>query len=165
MSTAEHTALFMEIFVYRKSGRVNLDTLALATGRAYATVHELATDGRKHKPVWLWRGAFVVSGDHRFKRELEPEGWELTRRGKAQPATSSLEREGTDAILEASRSVELVRAAVADGVVTPAEAAQLRAAGQGVVDQVREFFTLLDEVEAAGGKVASLRAVPHEGAD
>ncbi len=165
MSTIEDTALFSEVFVYGDQPGISLRVLAETAGKAYQTVHGLVSDDRRHKPVWLWRAAFEVSGDHRFKRELEPRGWELVRRGRAVPSSRCLEREATDPILEASRQVELLRRASQDGHLSIRELAQLRAGAQSVVDQVREYQALLDKVEAAGGKVAPLQAVPGQGAD
>ena len=88
----EDKELFAEVFISRKTDQVDLDALAAASGLAYRTVNEYCSDDRKTIPVRVWRGAFLVSGDVRFKRELEPEGWEL--RPKDEAACPDLDAEG-----------------------------------------------------------------------
>jgi hypothetical protein len=156
--------LFYEVFITRKTGQVDLDALAAATGLAYRTVHEYCTDDRKTIPVRVWRGAFLVSGDVRFKRELEPDGWELRPKDEAACPVLDAEGEAHNLIASVERTLTKLRKAKsansAGGArITEAEARGILASLEGKNGLIPQLNTLVaafgQEIQAgkkAGGK-------------
>lgn len=154
MEPARQSELFYEVFIARRDGRVSITALALASGFAESTIYEIVSDHRREKPVWLWRAAFETSGDHRFKMQMEPQGWILIPDPRfTRPATTSLTAELTDPILAASQALEALRQALRDGRIDPQENAEIRRHIDMVRHECAQAECLLDETEERGGMV------------
>jgi hypothetical protein len=113
--------LLKEILVYRYPGAI--EKVADHLGDTYDYVWS-QTHGRVNPHIKVIRAAYIVTGDPRLKRELEPEGFELvpTREGEASKCAES---EATDIMLQTSKLIEDLREVLEDGVITNDEADQL----------------------------------------
>ena len=92
-------------------------------GETYNHVHKQVS-GYTNVHVNTIKAAFVVTGDPRLKRELEPEGYELVHKREAE-ALRCPESEATDIILQSSNLIEKIRQAVKDGRITQSEVLEL----------------------------------------
>lgn len=113
--------LLKQILVYQYPGAI--EKVADYLGDTYDYVWS-QTHGRVNPHIKVLRAAYIVTGDPRLKRELEPEGYELVSARDAK-AQRDAESEATDIMLHTSRMIEKLRDSLVDGVITTDEAEEL----------------------------------------
>ena len=86
------------------------------------------THERINPHIKVLRAAYIITGDPRLKKELEPDGFELVPKRKATGEVKSMEGEAIDVIIHAAKIMEQIQAVIEDGKVTSEEAAGLRKA-------------------------------------
>lgn len=153
----EDSDLLYEVFISGRDQRVNIPALATASGMAERTVYEYATDDRKTVPVQVWRGAFEVSADIRFRRKLEPRGHELTPL-LCRPPRHDIEAECLDLIGAVSKLVQDKRQALAAGHLRVRAATCLLQDMDDIMAEVQVLRADLREL-VDGGSAPGLRAV------
>lgn len=110
--------LLKDVLVYRNPG--SIERVADYMGETYDHIWS-QTHGRVNPKIQVVKAAYVITGDQRLKRELEPEGHELVPAREAE-AIRDAESESTDIVIHASRLIERLRGAVHDGAITEVEA-------------------------------------------
>lgn len=153
-----HNDLFYEILICQHRGAI--EKVANLVGCAYSTVHEYCGDRRKTPPVWLYKAAFLVTGDPRLKRRLEPEGYELVPKRCGLPADKPVEAEMTDVVLAMGRAIEAFRLASADQKITKDELIQIE---KELAQAALEVAEAQKAVKMARGRSSNIRYV-EEGA-
>lgn len=123
MSDDRLSRLCHQLFTIEYPGAIQ--KIADMCSDTYEWVYQNINGRAKSGPhVKILRAGYLVTGDARLKRELEPEGYELIPQRTAD-AQKCLESEATDVVLQASNLIEQIRTALKDGIVSKDEADDL----------------------------------------
>ena len=140
--------LLKEILVYDTRGLGVL--VAEKAGLAYRTVMD-NTDLRANPNVEVIKAAWLVSGDPRLKKLLEPEGYELMPKACDVRPTKSVEGEATDVSIAKARLLEAYRNASADGDIDRKESIDIERF-MDQLDREHEEFKVRIRMELRAGR-------------
>lgn len=135
--------LLKECLIYKYPG--SIEKVADLLGDTYNYVHA-QTHERVNPHIKVIRAAFLVTGDQRFKRELEPDGWELVRKRQAQGKIKSMEGEAVDVVVATSDVIREIRKSIEDGKVTADELDNIECGLDRIESQVVELRAAVDHV-------------------
>ena len=111
--------------------------VALVAGKSRAWVSEQYYKNI-NSSIHCIKAAWLVTGDPRLKKLLEPDGWEL-RKVVAAASTKGVEQEALDLIVSVSEFVKTYRAAYADDRLTPQEKVALLTSVKDVEIELAEL--------------------------
>jgi len=115
MADSRISRLLKEILVYKHPGAI--EKVADCLGETYDHIWS-QTHGRVNPKIEVVKAAFIVTGDQRLKRELEPEGYELVWERAAPVGLKDAEAELTDIVLASARVITRLRESAPDGRMT-----------------------------------------------
>ena len=118
MADSRISRLLKEILVYKYPGAI--EKVADCLGETYDHIWS-QTHGRVNPKIEVVKAAFLVTGDPRLKRELEPGGYELVRERTAPEGLKNAEAELIDIVLASARVITRLRETASDGRI-PADA-------------------------------------------
>ena len=138
--------LLKEVLVYRHPGAI--EKVADLLGDTYDYVWS-QTHGRVNPHIKVIKAAFVITGDPRLKRELEPEGYELVRERGCPEKLKNAEAELVDVVLASAKIITRLRETARDGRI-PSDA--LDEMEKCLCDLEKEFIEARSAIRSMSGR-------------
>lgn len=137
---SEDNELLYEILINDNYGASN--KVASALNIAYRTVHEYCCNPNRNIPIRVWKTVFLITGDPRAKKKLEPSGYEL-RPVVAGDPEASMDKEMGDAIIAINAIWSKYRDALADAKISKAELLELESCFVSLDKEIADIKALV----------------------
>jgi hypothetical protein len=114
------------------------------TGLGIRTIYNYLDGDIKMNLDFIKAATLATDGDPEIKKHLEPEGWALAKKIRVVAPIGKIEKELGDISIEASSFHALVRAAAADGKISPNERASIKKQSMEVLQQMEEVMLMVE---------------------
>ncbi len=142
MSDGRINNLLYEILVMNQKGAMY--DVAELTGYAYRSVHDFCSVLNKNVPTKIIKAAYLVTKDPRLKRELEPEGYELSIKKEGLDYSEDFHKEISDVNIKLSSLLLTFRDALEDKKISKQEKITLKKQWEEVSKELAEVGALID---------------------
>lgn len=139
------------IAMNRKEDGSTVRKIAEVMGLSQRTVYDYLDNRLKVNLKFIQACLIATNGDHDVKRFLCPDGWDLVPTNHS-PVVGDIEKECGDVHIAVSELLITIRAAKADGKITPMERSRIERA----IDAVRREINDVDVVIENDSRVVKL---------